>query len=113
MTSISPSSNSPWMVQLRTHPLGCACMQCMPELMKPAEPSPADATGAVDAANKSPDAGAAAGAHANAATAAAAPRDASNASTPEPASPVYANPSVTPDPHGTAPPAGSHLSVRA
>ncbi|MED5619853.1 hypothetical protein [Ideonella sp. BN130291] len=85
----------------------------MPELMKPAEPSPADAAQATEDAQASPDASAGAKGAGAAATASGAAGHASTASLPDPASPVYTNPATTPGQHTSSPPTGSHLSVRA
>jgi hypothetical protein len=106
MNSISQSSNSPWAVPLRTHPLGCACMQCMPELMKPVEPPAGDKPADVARADAASSAGkAAAEADTGAASHAAPPTSYT--------SPVYGKPDGTAGLDNRAPPAGSHVDVRA
>jgi hypothetical protein len=106
MTSISQSSNSPWAVQLRTHPLGCACMHCMPELVKPVEPPAGDKLADVARADAASSAG----------NAAAQPDTGAPTHATPPASytsPVYGKPDGTAGLDNRAPPAGSHVDVRA
>ncbi len=43
MTTISQSSKAVEVVQLRTHPLGCACLQCRPIELSPKVAKPDDA----------------------------------------------------------------------